>query len=411
MTPDELDTAIRDELRTQARRAPAGAPVRARVLEATRTLPLDEEQPRGLRAWLVPMLAAAVVLLVTLGVTAGPKLLHSDGPGRTPPAGTSPKPAPSAAPSSITPQHWWYQHVDAGALPHTPGLCPQGLTAGPLPARLPWRPGQPDPELPVAQAVSVPGEPEPLWLLPVTCNGLTDGSHPIPVEVFRYRPDGPQLVQTLAYQPGDQRSIIVNSIEVTSTPGELFLNQKGYAPTDPLCCRNLRFSQQYTWQQSRSRYVAGPEVVTPEPVTTPACTDAQLEVTQSPLSGPGDSRGILLRYVNTGPKPCELDGYPHAAVVDATGRLLAEANPTPTPTGTVGRLVDIGATSEPSGPLGSWWAVIEWESVESDGAQCYPHARLESTPPGTTATRAYGDLGRVCYLQVHPVMPGDTGSK
>jgi Protein of unknown function (DUF4232) len=410
MTPDELDTAIREELRAQARRAPAGAPVRAQVLEATRTLSL-EEQPRGLRAWLMPMLAAAAVLLVTLGVTAGPKLLRSDGPGRTPPAVSStsaaPTPSASAAPSAA-PQHWWYQRIDDTALPHTPGLCPAGLTAGPLAPHLPSL--SHDPELPVAQAISVPGEPEPLWLLPVTCNGRTDGSHPIPIEVFRYRPNGPQLVQTLAYEPGDRRSILVTSIAVTDK-GDLVLTEKGYAPSDALCCRSLRFTQDFTWNKDLRRYVAGHPMATPQPVTPPSCTAAQLTVTQSPLRGPGDSRGVLLRYANTGPKPCELNGYPRAAVVDAAGRLLAEASPTGTATGTLGRLVPMGSTSEPSGYAASWWAVIEWETVESEGAQCYPHARLESTPPGTTATRSYGEQGRVCYLQVHPVVPGDPGNE
>lgn len=405
MTPEQLDTAIRDELRAEARRAPAAAPVKAQVLLATRSLPIEDGQPRALRAWLVPMLTAAAVLLVTLGVTAGLKVLNSDGPGRTPPAGSSAPPTPR----STTPNHWWYQHVDEDALPHTPGLCPTRLTAGPLPPRLPSRQGPP--ELPIAQPITVPGEPEPLWLLPVTCNGATaDGSYPLVIEVFRYHPDGPQLVQTLAYQPGDERSLMVISIGVTGT-GDLELTERGYGPMDQLCCRSLWFTQEFTWREDLRRYDAGRQVAIPAPATLPSCTDAQLKVTQSPLRGPGDSRGVLLRYVNTGPKPCELNGYPQAAVVDAAGRLLAEATQTPAPAGTLGRRVDLDPTALPSEPTGYaawWWAVIEWESVESDGAQCYPHAHLQSTPPGTTATRSYGDQGRVCFLQVHPVMPGHT---
>ncbi|HEX8094887.1 DUF4232 domain-containing protein [Jatrophihabitans sp.] len=404
MTPEQLDTAIRDELRAEARRAPAAAPVKAQVLLATRSLPADDGQPRALRAWLVPMLAAAAVLLVMLGVTAGLKVLNSDGPGRTPPAGSSTPPTPH----STTPNHWWYQHVDEGALPHTPGLCPTRLTAGPLPPRLPSRQGPP--ELPTAQPITVPGEPEPLWLLPVTCNGATaDGSYPLVIEVFRYRPDGPQLVQTLAYQQGDERSLMVVSIGVTGT-GDLELTEKGYGPMDELCCRSLWFTQEFTWRKDLRRYDAGRQVAIPAPATLPSCTGAQLKVTQSPLSGPGDSRGVLLRYVNTGPKPCQLNGYPHAAIVDAAGRLLAEASPTSTLAGALGRRVSTSSGLEPgSGGDASWWAVIEWETVESDGAQCYPHARLQSTPPDTTATHSYGDQGRVCYLQVHPVVPGDPG--
>jgi Protein of unknown function (DUF4232) len=430
MTPDELDAAIRDELQVEARRAPAGAPVKAQVLEATRILPMDEEQPRGLRAWLVPMLAAAAVLLVTLGVTAGPKLLRSDGPDRTPPAVSSTSAAPtptasatapstipsrpsvattkptatapatrsSSAPGSTVPQHWWYQHIDDAALPHTPGLCPAGLTAGPLVPSVPL-PQQHQPELPVAQAISVPGEPEPLWLLPVTCNGMTDGSHPIPIEVFRYRPNGPQLVQTLAYEPGDRRRILVTSIAVTAG-GDLTLTEKGYAPTDALCCRSLRFTQDYTWQQDEARYVAGAQVDTLQ-----ACTGNQLTVTSEPLKGQNgyaDSRGIMLTYINNGKEPCTLTGYPGAAIVDAAGSTVADA--VRTPFGILG-----GYTSGGSAPrvvlyTSGGTAVIEWTMTSHGGSRCYTNVMLLSTPPGTTATESYRRHPRVCGLQVHPVV-------
>jgi hypothetical protein len=187
---------------------------------------------------------------------------------------------------------------------------------------------------------------------------------------------------------------------VTAINGEgqnLVLNEKGYAPTDALCCRSLRFTQDFNWNTDLRRFVGGPLI-------PPSCTSSQLKVTQSALIGPGDRRGVLLRYVNTGPNPCHLNGYPQAAVVDAAGRLLAEA--TPIPTLPEGGLVPAGATSKPS-KHGSWSAVIEWETVESDGAQCYPHARLESTPPGATAAQSFGDQGRVCYLRVHRVVPDD----
>ncbi|MDQ1738944.1 MAG: hypothetical protein QOE53_596 [Pseudonocardiales bacterium] len=401
MTPDELDTAIREELRTEARRAPAAAPVKAQVLLATRSLTTDDGQPGGLRAWLVPMLAAAAVLLVTLGVTAGSKLLRSDGPNRAKPTGTAaatPSDSARPTPSSTTPQHWWYQHVDADALPHTPGLCPTGLTVGPLAPQVPSH--QDRPQLPVAQAISVPGEPEPLWLLPVTCNGPTDGSHPIPIEVFRYRPDGPQLVQTLAYQPGDPRSILVSSIAVTAT-SDLVLTEQGYAPTDPIGGRSLRFSQDYTWRPGPdARYVAGPQVDTLQ-----VCADNHLTVTSEPLTGQNgyeNSRGILLTYLDDGTEPCTLTGYPGAAIVNAAGSTVADA--VPTPAGVLGGYTSGGFAPRVVLYVRSGSAVIEWTVTPRGGSKCYSDVTVVSTPPGTTATKSYGRQARVCGLQVHPVV-------
>lgn len=436
MTPDELDTAIRDELKAQVRLAPAATPVKARVLLATRALTLEEGQPRGLRAWMVPMLAAAAVLLVTLGVTAGPKLLRSDGPDRTPPAvsSISPSPTPSAtagvtspaaspttsastakpsstakptpatrttpsstgsrpadpaptpAPSSAVPQDW-HLGLKVAALPHTAGLCPDGLTAA-------------HPSDMGAPTISVPGEPAPLWLLTMTCLG-GDGSHPMPVEVFRYSPQGPQLVQTLAYQPGDPRAITVTAINVEGS--RLVLAERGYSPADPPCCPSLRFSQDFTWSTAESRFVAGPQVD-----TVATCTGDQLTVTSSPLtSQSNDARGVLLGYANNSDEPCTLTGYPAASIVDAAGQLLADA--ARTPAGFFGGLTSGNAMPVVLHGSVAGSAVIEWAAAQHGGSQCHPDATVLSAPPGTTTTASYGVQALVCDLQVHPVVAGDTG--
>ena len=65
------------------------------------------------------------------------------------------------------------------------------------------------------------------------------------------RPDGPKLVQTLAHQPGDRRSIMVTSITVGGS--SLTFTEKGYAPTDALCCRSLRFTQDLHLAAGRGR--------------------------------------------------------------------------------------------------------------------------------------------------------------
>jgi hypothetical protein len=429
MRPDDLDTAIREELRSQARLAPAAAPVKAQVLLAARALGADEGQPRGLRAWVVPMLAAAAVLLVTLGAAAGSRLLNSDGPDRTPPAVSStpatPTPRPSTAPPTSSPTaaptskptpaakptsgggrpsaaassqpvdpppapgmpQNWHQGLKVAALPHTPGLCPDHLTVG-------------HPSDMGAPTVSVPGEPAPLWLLTVTCLG-GDSSHPMPVEVFRYHPSGPQLVQTLAYRGGDPAAVLVTSISVDGA--RLRLGEQAYAPGDSSCCRSLRFSQDFTWDSAQSRFVAGPQVDTLQ-----ACTGEQLTVTSSPLtSESNDARGVLLGYANHSDEPCTLSGYPAASVVDSAGQPLADAARTPAgffgglSAGNAPRLVLFGDRS------GS--AVVEWAAAQHGSSQCHPEAELLSTPPGATATASYGVHALVCDLQVHPVVSGATG--
>jgi hypothetical protein len=282
----------------------------------------------------------------------------------------------------------WYLGLKVAALPHTAGLCPDGLTAG-------------HPSDMGAPTISVPGEPAPLWLLTMTCFG-GDSSHPMPVEVFRYSPQGPQLVQTLAYQPGDPRAITVTAITVEGS--RLVLAEKGYSPADPPCCRSLRFSQDFTWSTAASRFVAGPQVD-----TAPTCAGDQLAMTGSALAGPdGDVRGVLLSYVNNGEQPCTLTGYPVARIVDTAGQPLADA--ARTPAGPLGGLTGGEAPRVVlSGSATPASAVIEWSTVQREGSRCHPQAELLFAPPGATDTDTFGAQALVCDLQVHPVVAGDTG--
>lgn len=79
MTSDltnQLEDAIRAELRAEVRWAPSGAATKASVLNSVAGVPMDSDV-RPLRRWLVPMLAAAAVVLVAVGVTAAPRILAS----------------------------------------------------------------------------------------------------------------------------------------------------------------------------------------------------------------------------------------------------------------------------------------------------------------------------------------------
>jgi hypothetical protein len=77
---NELEDAIRAELRAEVRQAPAGAPTKAVVLEAVAGLPAPEQNVRHLKRWTVPLLAAAAVVLVAIGLTVGARALTSSRP-------------------------------------------------------------------------------------------------------------------------------------------------------------------------------------------------------------------------------------------------------------------------------------------------------------------------------------------
>jgi hypothetical protein len=76
---NELEDAIRAELRAEVRQAPAGAPTKAAVLQAVAGLPMDPGVHR-LRHWSAPLLAAAAVVLLAVGLTVGARALTSSRP-------------------------------------------------------------------------------------------------------------------------------------------------------------------------------------------------------------------------------------------------------------------------------------------------------------------------------------------
>ena len=431
MTPDELDTAIRQELQFAARGAPDAGPVRRRVLLAAEAVDSGAlPASRGLRAWTVPLLAAAAVLLA-FGLTAAGQALRADqaptppagsvrpGPGSPTPSGApstaSARSTPSASPTasaSSTPAHStaagspaqhsgshstaagptpgdWFFGVDATTLPHTPGLCPAGQAVDNVAGM-------------GAPSLSVAGEPKPLWLVPVTCVGAGDTAGPRPVEVFRSTPDGPQLVQTLAYQAGDPRSIAVTRINVGS--GAVILGESGYHDGyDDPCCRSLRFTQTYAW--AGGHFEAGPQLDAVQP-----CTNGQLTVTGAhDASQDGSSEGVLLTYANTSDEPCALTGYPGASVLDTAGQPVAEAARTPSgPLGGLAegdppRVVLFGSVT------GS--AVVEWGTAEQGAVACHAMASVLMTPPGLSVASRFDNQPVVCDPQVHPVVYGGTGTQ
>ncbi len=392
MTTDELENVIREELRAQAGRQPSSAATKLAVMRAVAGQPVPAAE-RSWGRWTLPVLAAAAVVLLAVGSIVVPKALHSQ-PVRPAVPVSSTVGSPTSTPTRPVPiSDNWFNGIPVGPLPHASGLCPAGtgVTAGPS----------------MASGLPLPGEPARIWMQQVACDANLVDPYPEPYEVYAYGPSGPQLLQTLAYQPGDPRALQVTGLEWDGH--QLTLTESGLTTGDSACCRSLLFSQKFTWQprtgtQAHGHFVAGPQVNVVKP-----CTAAQLRVTSSPLSSQsGDAVGLLLKYTSNDTVPCTLSGYPSATAVDHDGHSLGTARRTLS--GFFGGVASGSAAPIVMVPTRTASAVIEWSSAAyTQGSSCYQQARISSAAPGATASQRFGALVRICDLQVHPVVAGATG--
>lgn len=150
--------------------------------------------------------------------------------------------------------------------------------------------------------------------------------------------------------------------------------------------------------------------------TPPACRTAHLQIVVGAGPQPGlDHQGLAIRFTNRG-QLCSLRGYPGVDGFSARGQRLVSAQRTLSGyLGGVrrGRRAPIVKLAE--GQTAA--AVFEWFGGPARGTRCERIAYLELTAPGTTrsvryplsfysADRRYQE----CDLQVHPVVPGRTGT-
>ena len=140
------------------------------------------------------------------------------------------------------------------------------------------------------------------------------------------------------------------------------------------------------------------------------CTPAQLTVTSASNSAAGHI-GVILLFKNTGAKPCSLQGYPGVAGLDASGKQVIQAKRTLN--GFFRALRD-----------GQGWPVVILTSGQSASAfvegtdvptgnatSCPTYPKLLVTPPNTTKSVTVNMSMPGCSpVQVHPVVPGKTGS-
>jgi hypothetical protein len=119
----------------------------------------------------------------------------------------------------------------------------------------------------------------------------------------------------------------------------------------------------------------------------------------------------VLVFTNTGQIACAMSGYPGLAILDSKDRQIIQASRTPN--GYLGgvRGPKAPAVGVPAG--GSASALLEgllFDPRTSHG--CPTERTLLSTPPNTTVAMKVAAVTRICgQVQIHPVVPGGTGSQ
>jgi Protein of unknown function (DUF4232) len=143
---------------------------------------------------------------------------------------------------------------------------------------------------------------------------------------------------------------------------------------------------------------------------TPNCTFTQLSVAATSNSGMGHI-GIVLAFKNTSAQTCKLTGYPGVAGLNAAGAQVIQATRTLNgymqvlPAGQGPPVVTLTTGQSAS-------AFVEGTDVPVGGAtSCPTYPKLLVTPPNTTQQVTIDMSMPGCSpVQVHPVVPGTTGS-
>jgi hypothetical protein len=146
---------------------------------------------------------------------------------------------------------------------------------------------------------------------------------------------------------------------------------------------------------------------------TAACATGSIGVKlTAPDAGLGH-RSYVLVFTNNGSSTCTLTGYAGAAVTDASGDVLLNAQRTLE--GYEGGTSEVTTVS--LAPGGNASAVLEWDDAPSNGeppsaANCPGMAGgyLEITPPNTTVPTKVQPPSDLCTdFQIHPVIAGTAG--
>lgn len=115
----------------------------------------------------------------------------------------------------------------------------------------------------------------------------------------------------------------------------------------------------------------------------------------------------MLRFENTG-APCVLHGYPGLDAVDASGKVVESAG-----RALNGYLGGLASGEPPTVTLATGQAAsafYEGANSPAPGRPCPNYTKLAVTPPDETRSVSLASPSNVCYLEIHPVVPGPTGN-
>jgi hypothetical protein len=148
------------------------------------------------------------------------------------------------------------------------------------------------------------------------------------------------------------------------------------------------------------------------PTSSALCAGPSVGVSGKMASAAAGHQGIVLLFINNGSTSCVLYGYPGAAGLNASGAQVAQAQRTLT--GMMGGLAP-GVTALPRitlAPGQSASAVVEGTDVPSGTeTSCPTYSSLLVTAPNAKVSVPIPlSLPGCSGLQVHPVVPGTSGS-
>lgn len=165
---------------------------------------------------------------------------------------------------------------------------------------------------------------------------------------------------------------------------------------------------------------SGPPTVQPTHTTPPSdqalpppaetdCPLSQLQVSDRAGGSGSTHRSVILVFRNTSSTRCHLTGYPGVAALNSHDAQIAQA--ARTLSGYMGGATSSGSVTLAAGDSVS--ATVEALAIDAaTGNSCTPYAGILVTPPNEThSIKLVWPSDGCSALQIHPVVPGTTGSR
>jgi hypothetical protein len=142
--------------------------------------------------------------------------------------------------------------------------------------------------------------------------------------------------------------------------------------------------------------------------STPACGSSAIVVSASQTEAATGHGSLVLRFRNASSRPCTLSGYPALEALDRRGHVVARAQRTP--------LGFAGGSHNGTHPVvlrpgASASATAEWLNFNAATSGSCPFSQsIATAPPNVAHLVRLSRSVSTCELQIHPAVPGLSGS-